>query len=151
MSVLKHFELITYGCGNFDPEKFINIKNARFIKPNGGLWSSPVDSQYGWKEWCQSECFYTETLEEYFKFDFYGNTVVIDSLADLDQLTFISDRCIDFECLVNKGIDAIFLTDKGQGDTRLSHPKNLYGWDCECVLVMNKDCISNVRTHANNI
>jgi len=34
--------------------------------------------------------------------------------------------------------DAIHLTDRGQWATRMTHPKNLYGWDCESVLILNK-------------
>jgi hypothetical protein len=34
-------------------------------------------------------------------------------------------------------VDAIHLTERGEHETRLSQPYSLYGWDCECVLIMN--------------
>ena len=34
------------------------VKNERFFsKPTGGLWASPVDEPFGWKEWCEREHF----------------------------------------------------------------------------------------------
>ena len=50
----------------------------------------------------------------------------------------------DFEKMVKMGYDAIYLTDKGQMETRFTMP-DLYGWDCECVLVMNPDCVTQVE------
>ena len=46
--------------------------------------------------------------------------------------------------MVNLGYDAIFLTEKGQHETRFSEP-SLYGWDCECVLVMNPSGVLTMR------
>ena len=41
-------DLISYGLGDkFIPEKFQPIKNVDWVKPDGGLWASPVDSIYG--------------------------------------------------------------------------------------------------------
>lgn len=131
--------LITYGCGKqFDPDKFKPVKNKSFVKPEGGLWSSPVNSNYGWREWCKSESF--GNLSHHFKFHFEGNVFVIDSCADaarMPWLTFYgSIKYPDFEKMVSLGYDAIWLTEKGQQETRFGEP-SLYGWDCESVLVMN--------------
>jgi hypothetical protein len=44
---------IHYGASKFDLDKFVPVKNADFgwTKPDcGGLWGSPVDSEYGWKQ-----------------------------------------------------------------------------------------------------
>lgn len=49
--------------------------------------------------------------------------------------------CIDFERMLNDGIDAIELNliDKG----RFNHNLNfaLYGWDCDSILIMNPKII----------
>lgn len=37
--------------------------------------------------------------------------------------------------------EAIWLTAKGQSETHYSNPTNLYGWDCESVLIMNSKCV----------
>jgi hypothetical protein len=135
---------IHYGDSSFDLGKFSSPKNNSFgweRKPFGGLWASPVDSQDGWKEWCISEEFHTELLEVSFEFIVDGNVAIIDSLDDLMKLPLNRYSSIDFEKLLEDGVDAIWLTDNGQWDTRLSTPADLYGWDCESVLVLNPRCI----------
>ncbi len=132
--------LIHYGASEFDPLKFKEIVDApEYCKPCGGLWSSPVDSHWGWKDWSDSEDF--GDTSTFFEFDFYGRLFVVDSISDMDELPWISDRWINFELLVFMGYDGIHLTEKGQEETRFTYPKSLYGWDCETVLIFNKDCI----------
>ena len=76
--------LITYGLGNeIKPELIKPIKNS-WVKPKGGLWASPINSAYGWKEWCEAEEF--GNLSSSFSFEFEGNVLVIDSLHDMDKL-----------------------------------------------------------------
>ena len=139
--------LITYGCGEtFDKSKFKPILNSYCSNkpaPGTGLWTSPVDSYYGWRHWCEAENF--GDLSVSFLTTFTGNIATINSYCDLDCLSSIEGKfrpVPDFERIFNDGIDAIFLTEHGQEETRYSHPKNLYGWDCECLLIMNLDCIS---------
>lgn len=136
-------KLISYGLGDrFSPEKFNPISNTTHIKPKGGLWSSPKYSNYGWKDWCKAEDF--GNLDISFEFDFEGKLLIIDNLPDLKRLPWINHggtwKTPNFENILSKGYDAIFLTEKGQQETRFSDP-SLYGWDCECVFIMNKDCV----------
>jgi len=49
-------KLIHYGSTSFDPKKFNPVLNS-YIKPTGGLWTSPIDSEFGWKDWCTAEDF----------------------------------------------------------------------------------------------
>lgn len=133
-------ELITYGLGDkLYPEKISRIKNDNFIKPKGGLWASPLHAKFGWREWCKSENF--GDLTSSFKFTFAGNILKVDSLSVLDDIPWgTAFRCLeypDFEELCKNKIDAVWLTDSGFNETHLSMPRNLYGWDCECVLIMN--------------
>jgi hypothetical protein len=136
-------KLITYGCGKkFDRRKFKPIKNQPFVKPMGGLWASPVDATYGWREWCEAESF--GNLSNCFTFEFDGNVFAIDSLDDAKRMPWTTYRGLlthpDFEKMLKMGYDAIHLTERGQIATRFGEP-SLYGWDCECVLVMNPDCV----------
>ena len=152
-------ELIVHGCGPaFDMEKFNPITSRSPLqgKPNGGLWASPVDSDYGWKKWCQIQSFNLDKLSESFEIGIKGNIYKIDNKRDLLDLPLVlpprfqqmrvpTDYPLlfhvpDFKKILSDGIDAIHLTEKGECCTRLSEP-NLYGWDCECVLILNKDCI----------
>ena len=136
-------DLIPYGLGNhLDISKIRPINNQDYRnKPSGGLWSSPINSNFGWKDWCECEQFQLDRLETHFTFSFNGNVLTINSPGDLYQMPWIATnepffiQYPDFEKLA-KSFDAIWLTDLGQDSTRFSKP-NLYGWDCESVLIMN--------------
>lgn len=153
--------LIHYGDDRYRPDSFVPIKNKAFIKPIGGLWASPKGSQFGWKPWCESEDFHVERLKDSFIFqlDKKAKICTIDSLNDLmnlptqnlldaDGYTRITLRRsletdllfnrfipLDFEKIAKK-YDAIYLTWKGQCETRYSISVSLYGWDCESVLIL---------------
>lgn len=148
--------------------KKIEIKNGNIrIKPYGGIWASPVDSKYGWDRWCKEEDF--RDIDKLVKVEMEieiledKNLIIIDSKKDLNKLIWtplpiVKDlaeklglvppfgmEIIDFVAMKDKGIDAIWLTEKGQWDTRLCYPRNLYGWDCECILILSERCIRSWR------
>lgn len=150
-------ELVTYGCGNkFIKKNFHPVVNRpRWNKPLGGLWASPVDSKWGWKDWCKSENF--GDLETCFKFTLKKGVrvCIVDSLEDFDGLptfdtslglTFLKNklgRTVDFEEIA-RNADVIWLTEDGQRVTHFGRGINemsLYGWDCETVLVLNAECV----------
>jgi len=139
--------LIHHGSKPFDIKKFMPVENQEYRnKPTGGLWASPVGASFGWKEWCIQESFHVSKLDTWFKFDIEGWVYKIDSIEDMkDMFTTVNGVVLtspDFEELVDNGVDAIWLTLKGERETRLSVTRqNLYGWDCECVLVLNPECI----------
>ena len=151
---MKNEVYITCGCGNkFDPLRFRPIKNRpEFCKPSGGLWSSPVNSTYGWRDWCKSEDFHRGEPGTEFKFHLKEGSRVykIDNVYDLisvpykTQRRYIRDgKMIDFEGMA-KEYDAILLTVNGEHETRYSDREfgmDLYGWDCETLLVLRPECI----------
>lgn len=137
--------LIHYGATEYKPELFVPIKNEPWVKPVGGLWTSPVNSEYGWKDWCEAEEFADCKEEDSFcvKLKEGARVLIIDSLASTDSLPKITRKWgvyLDFETLT-RSCDAIWLTTEGQWATRLTRPFNLYGWDCESVLIMNPDSV----------
>lgn len=133
-------QLIHYGSDKYEKDRFNTIKNHTFgHKPAGGLWTSPIDSKYGWKDWCKNEDF--GDLSKSFKLDFKGDLLVIDSIADLNSLPWISVGSFSRILFQNLDCDAIYLTEKGEFETRHNQPRSLYGWDCESVLIMNPDSI----------
>lgn len=143
--------LIHYGSTRFEPRKFTPVCDRHFVKPNGGLWASPVDSKWGWKQWCESEGFRLAALKLSFTFTFRGSLFVIDSAEDMNRLPWIDSlHCPLFEPLQFCGYDAIHLTVKGERETRFSHPRSLYGWDCESVLILNPSCIITSRASEKN-
>jgi len=154
---------ITYGSPRFNPSRFNEVTNSDWRnKPEcGGLWTSPVNSNYGWRQWCEDEQFDPERLTYHFTFTFQGTAIVIDVAEHLLSLDWFEQErpsnygsarrnySPDFEAMARKGIDAIFLTEKGQWETRtLSETytvpnkiQDLYGWDVECLLILNKKAV----------
>lgn len=153
-------QYIHYGSPHFDTNEFLKITN-RFMwtKPNGGMWSSPCISEFGWKEWCESEDFRVGKLLEYFVFELKpdSNILTIHGNATLIMLK-IMGYCIDYSCncgykpcgydqyyldfekILNDGYDAIqvFINNETYW--------SLYGWDCDSLLILNPDCVVEVKS-----
>ena len=153
-------EYIHYGHKYFDINLFNKIKNVHlWTKPSGGLWASPVDAEWGWKDYCDSEQFRDCNKDNCFKFTLTKNARVfhIYNVKDLGKLpkqylrpedyTSIIDKYIlDFECISNSGdYDAIELHLSEETDIPDGHLQGLYyalyGWDCDSILIMNPDII----------
>ena len=80
-----------YGSSTFDPELLRSESKIRYFldnKPGFGLWSSPIDTDFGWYDWCVSEDFHTETLNEYFDFKLRpdANIYIINCEEDCQNL-----------------------------------------------------------------
>ena len=46
------------GSKTFYKYIFHKISNREhWVKPMGGLWGSPLNSAYGWKQWCEDNNF----------------------------------------------------------------------------------------------
>jgi hypothetical protein len=134
---------------------FTPVKNDEYhnVKPNGGFWTStfkwggPYASE--WIDFVTTEM----TSEDVSKKPIYLLTVkptarlyTIDSYKDLKRLIekypFVvqarrfdsfTQTFPDWEA-ISKDYDGVHMTSKGQGETRLSRPYSLYGWDVESTL-----------------
>ena len=141
---------IHYGHKYFASNKFVKVKNRMWNKPEGGLWASDIKAKYGWKNWCKDENYSDCTARNSFCFTLKENSkvLIISSHDDLNKLPLQQDvpeyvknmcLCIDFEKLVIE-YDAIeVIVSK---DDRLYY--DLYGWDCDSLLVLNKECIDEI-------
>ena len=152
---------IHYGANQYDPEKFKAIKNRPlFAKPEGGLWGSPENAPYGWKQWCEDQDFHTDRLEKYFRFTLapHANILQINNSGDLTALpkaepleingielpvSVMPWMLLDFEKLVADGVDGIQVN--MSKDTATSYNDSLYRalycWDCDSILIMSKEVI----------
>ena len=140
---------IHYGSTKFDPTKFKRVKNTESlgIKPHysTGLWASPINSEDGWYNWCMEEGFNVDRLDKSFTFSLTKDARIftIDSQVDLKLLHtrgLAGLRWFNFYLDFNKlrdVYDVLHLTNEGQWNTRMTTTYSLYGWDCECILVMN--------------
>jgi len=149
---LTELRLRHYGSGHYKRDLVNPICDVPSRnKPSGGLWTSPINSEYGWSDWSKDNEY--GDLSSYFDLMFKGNIFEIDSLDDMNNLPWIDDArrpFVSFEPLVFMGYDAIHLTAKGERETRFAHPKDLYGWDCETVLIMNPDAIQPIFDRCNS-
>ena len=139
---------IHYGSTAFIEKSWEPICNENWIKPYGGLWASAIDAPYGWKDWNETSNYMKCEEENSFKFKLKpeAKLLVIDSVNALKRLhklqytvtTLVRDTYfLNFERLLADGYDVI--------DFQLSKDHELYwlmyGWDCDSILVMNKDAL----------
>lgn len=119
-------------------------------KPIFGLWASPVDSEWGWRNFCMRERFNIEKLRDKFLFKLSpGSRIyVIDSAEDLDAVSVsglddIGYKTIDFRKLLDEGYDGLYVTEDAVGlyDDPQTRLRGLSLWDVESICVFNKDVI----------
>lgn len=149
---------IHYGHKKFVSEQFNNPKNyIPFTKPSGGLWASPINTSFGWKEYLKRSLDIELDLEDSFKFILAdeANVVHIYSIDDLKRLPLLDYNSIttniffiDFEQLLSDGIDAIELhltEEKILENAKENFFSGLYfaldAWNCDSILILNKDVI----------
>ena len=145
-------QYIHYGSDGFDPSKFRRIENVKFFtKPKGGFWGSPLSAEYGWAKWCKDNNLRECDKEESFIFTLKDSAKVLKLVSFIDLMPLpkrteadegffsydfdtYASVYLDFERLLKDGVDAIEI--KIEGLYFL-----LYGWDCDSILVMNKDVV----------
>lgn len=135
-------ELIHYGKNPFDIGLFEKVENGSRNKPAGGFWTSPINSKFGWKDWCESANYGDLSCSHAITYPSTCKILRINNEHDLDYLPWLNSYKIDFEILVREGFDAMHLTVEGESATRHTFPRSLYGWDCETVLIFNSELIN---------
>ena len=152
---------IHYGSNQLFKDKVTEMKhepgsNMYINKPDFGLWGSPVDCEFGWKEWCESEDFRTDTLDRYFVFKVKDGAKIFTVREDSDvsdylytpylyTLKYMSPpNYIDFNKIM-KEYDGMELI---HGDNYLSlHYSHFYSWDVDSIVVWNPDVIEAIRKY----
>lgn len=149
-------KFIHYGHRRFDKRRFMPIHNEEGRnKPRGGLWASPVDSDYGWKSWCEDAAFrecdeqnsFTFALKPEANIYYIRSVEAANSLPRAENRYGIEDLMletpfsmimgVDFESMVKDGIDAIIYEQSACPQLYWK----LYGWDCDSILVMNPEVV----------
>lgn len=143
-------EYIHYGHRHFNPNQFNEIENYEWMstKPKGGLWASPLVAPLTWEKWCKDEEFPYFTPDRWFKFKLKPDTRVlyVDNVEILQNLpnapnpyglaTVYWEKHIDFVKLKEQ-YDAIEISLSSCGDLY----NILAMWDCDSILILNKDVI----------
>jgi hypothetical protein len=146
---------ISLGKAPLLKDMFDSIENIPlFPKPSGGLWICPYHPQRkfksAWQKWCSENNFREYKIGSIITLPKNTRTYIIDSQKDLIQLIdevgsspecelFPFWKIIDFE-KASKRYDLIYLTEKGQHETRIpwnNREYNLYSWDVCCGLLLN--------------
>lgn len=149
----KYDELfVHYGHDQFDSALFQPVENISFMKPKGGFWSAPVNTDNGWDEFLREEFWddpqTLERLNHQFQFQVKKDARVLNiaSLEDLNDKQLPTRtltgnyQVLDFEKLA-QDYDAMFLD--LSHDTRLDylHDSRVRGFDVDTLLVFNPDII----------
>lgn len=161
---------ITHGFAVDTKEMFRHLVKSGFHhevfrhtnKPLGGLWGSPTDSDFGWKDFCQREEFDIEKLGTYTLWKLKESAViyVIDSVEDfkrlLDEYGYLPDPRYKKYVInyneVSEDYDGIFLTNNGNLACH-DHVEykdgysDLMTWDCESIVVWNPNVIEILETN----
>lgn len=143
---------IHYGSNKFDKNLYVPIKNnIEFpIKPIGGFWSSKIDSNYGWYQYCKDNDFHIERLNKSFVFNIKkdSNILVINNGKDLLSLPYYYKDFkylykIDFEKMFEDKIDVLEINISADLNSKYFERLYwlMYGWDCDTVLILNPDII----------
>ena len=157
---------IHYGTDTFDPFLFTPVRNGLLIpKPEDGtgLWASREYDPYGWRLWCERNKFDLSQLDHSFRFELSegANLLILSDPEQLESLPktrpwkkklpilsehptieeltqyMTPDYCyLDYEKLASDGVDAIELRNS------YLFRNSLYGWDCDCIVVMNPQAIN---------
>lgn len=142
-------------------------------KPLGGIWLSPVNSEWSWEDWCAENNF--ADCSQYTRVEMLTSlerALIIDQYEDLDKLPWyvmypempMLGEGVDFEQVKQSGVDVIYLTERGQLAThhpffaagrdmevameellKGARPRDLHGWDCESLLVLDSRAVLDWR------
>lgn len=148
-------QYIHYGSSKF--HSIAPIQNRpMFTKPEGGLWASPIDAPFGWKEWCQREHFRENNEDNSFKFVVKNESKIIHirDVKDLEKLPKQKDTygldsvcCLDFE-QIQKDYDGIelHLSEEEKSTETFCNGLyfKLYGWDCDSIIIFHDEAIEIV-------
>ena len=142
-------KLIHYGSNRFEKDKFKPIRNPQqyFNKPCGGLWTCPINLEWGWKEF--GEQIGRSNMDKSFELildsdkilEIYSEYSAQDlPMIEFDTPDFYShNQTLDFEALA-KEYDALHMPEFAMESTD-DLPYEFYGWDVETVLIFNPDVI----------
>lgn len=151
-------EFIVYGK-TIDERRFVKPHNGhnQFInKPDGGLWASPTNSRWGWRDWCLSED-YPINLDVWTRFRLVPKARILE-IHCLDHLKDVFSRygrrhpllrevVLDWN-LLRAHYDGVFLSEQGNNECHLPlelGAPDLNGWDCESLLVLDLSKIVVIR------
>lgn len=147
----KDMIFVSYLNGEYDQKAFkpIEYDDVYTIanKCRYGLWACPIDSNFGWKEWCEREDFPSGNDLFTFKLKDNAKIYVVDNYEDLERISTLKDRfgrgSINFKELLANNYDGIYVTDNAVSSLRYieGNIQDLSCWDVESLCVFNPNVI----------
>ena len=129
------------------------------MKPKSALWGSPIDAEFGWREWCEAENYIPGkrhmSFDEYFKTYFTwtlkddSKIYTISDMNDIQKLAYYigiihrSDKffnyyILDYKMAYDMGYTAIELCNPTLGHRFFNDLELLFNsWDCESIVVLD--------------
>lgn len=138
-----HEEYIHFGATKL--REIDKISDCIIGKPRGGLWASRVNADYGWKDWCYDNEFADCNVDNSFKFTLQDNAKILEVHKYDDVKKYIIENelfslfpTFDFVKIFQEydGME-LFLSD----DFSLRF-NGFYAWDCDSIVIWNKDIIN---------
>lgn len=135
--------------GKFDPEHIeTNFGFSVTCKPKRAFWGSPVDADYGWKDWCEdNEYEYDFSNPIYWRLKEGSKILTIDAPDVEDESNSIMNKYIielhgsksfDFAKMAEDGIDAVELMNACIGHCFINRIETMFNaWDCESIVLLN--------------
>ena len=138
-------------CGSdvFKPELIVK-KFDRFDKPSG-LWASPEDTDWGWREWCEAEDFRSEEqLAMNFRFKLKDGAMVLHvrHLRDVEPFTTLNPHFFGCKLDLNRIYSEFDAMEVHLSENWCElHDTNLfYSWDVDSIVVWNPDVIEVINS-----
>lgn len=143
----------------------INLGSRSSInKPQEAWWGSPIDAEYGWKEWCDSEEYGDYDFDNPIQWKLKPNTNILqidieevlssttvdmysEELKSNNELTKYIDYTDEFPILnfyrmIKDNISAVQLMDACIGHLFINKVELMFNsWDCESICVLDKNVI----------
>lgn len=154
--MLNKKEYIHYGHNVFDAAKLdsLNPVKSNRSKPQG-LWASPVDADYGWKDWCESEGYFQNDFALSFKFVLNNGANILEIHKEDDILPYL-ESCTDLNSLrlsLTSICDKLNLTkiysefdgmELFLSDDYSMHYGIFNSWDCDSIVIWNSGVIEPI-------
>lgn len=141
----------------FDPDKIVidlnNKYNGFLFKPDRGFWGSPVDAEYGWKEWCEDVYFGSYDFNKPVYWTLTSGKILQVGWDEVkNKETSILTKYInypynilDWNKMLKDDIVAVQLMDGCIGHRFINElEKQFNGWDCESIVVLDKSRLNFV-------
>lgn len=156
---------ITYGFVIEDINKIVTNLEESINKPKKALWGSPVDAEFGWRDWCEGEQWIPrngrdyEDFEDYFTKSFKwtlkegSKILTINKVEDLNGIyraglmrpNQYRSVALDFYRILDAGYSAVELTDGCIGHMFVNSLESSFNsWDCESIVVLDPNKVELV-------